>query len=124
MVEMMMVTGMGMEMEGEVVGDGGEVKGDKGEGTPAHTVGPPCPVVSALTNSWQCSPTLWRDPHPVHPLALPPPQARVPLCPGPGPALTSLVGVTALAFSREEPGWVWCMFQGSGYLPSGTSRGR
>lgn len=54
------------------------------------------PRSSALTNSWQCSSTLWRDPHAPSPT----PASGSPSL-GPSPALTSLVGVVVLGFSRE-----------------------
>lgn len=96
-----MVMAEEMEMEGGVMGHGVRSKVMQVSG-PQPAAAPPCPVISALTIPWQCSPTLWRYPQPVPPPALPPPQTRAPrLSPGPGPALTSLMGVTALAFSRE-----------------------
>lgn len=59
---------------------------------PQPTVAPTCPVISALTNSWQCSRTLWRYPHSGHPLALPPPQTRAPHLPWPWPSTDLLDG--------------------------------
>lgn len=69
LVEMIMVIGLGIEMEGEVaVGAGMNSKVINVSGPPAHTVAPSYPDISALTNSWQGSPTLLEG----SPLFLPP----------------------------------------------------
>lgn len=73
MVEMMMVTEMGMEMEREVmVGMRMRTKVMKVCVPPAHIVAAPCPVISALTNSWQGSPTLLEG---LRPLSTPSPSS-------------------------------------------------
>lgn len=73
----MMVTGVEMEMEGDMMGRRVRSKVMQESGL-QPTVAPTCPVISALTSSWQCSRTLWRYPHPGHPPALLPPQTRAP----------------------------------------------
>lgn len=65
---------------------------------------PTCPVISALTKSWQCSPTLWRYPHLVHPPALPSPQTRAPSLSWPWPSTDLLDGGDRTGFLPRVAG--------------------
>lgn len=69
---------------------------------PQPAAAPSMPSHLSLDHPLAVQPHPLEVPQPVPPPTLPPPQTGAPrLSPGPGPALTSLMGVTALAFSRE-----------------------